>query len=267
MTFFPRVTFATLLTVLSLASAQAVTIDLRSGGGAGGGYGNALQFGSGGINVSVRAFAETGIEQPASSGYYRFESAEIWSWSTGLGVCNRAEGTANSGCDNNEHEVDTVGRDDLVVFFFDRPVNFRNLTVDPYDGPGSDPNDRDITYWIGNVLTLPDFTTRTFGTLNSLTGFSTGTLLSATSGYSPFTHILSGTGNVLLLSGNYLDRSCVNSDVSTANECEAWKVSNLNVDATIVVPPQSVVPLPGALWLFLSGLALLHTRRQSPAGL
>lgn len=239
--------------------ASAVTIDLRNAGGSGG-YGNGLGFNAGGIGLNVSAWAETGSTSLSKAGYYYFQSAQVWSWSTGIGICNRSEGLANNNCDNNEHEVDTVGYDDLIAFLFDRPVDFASLTVDPYDGSGSDPNDRDIIYWVGNVDAAPNLTSYTFSSLADLPGISPETWLQATSSYNPLTHSLSGTGNLLLVSGNYHDRNCRNADVTTNDECEAYKIANITVSAST-----SVVPVPAAAWLFGPALGLLSLARRRSA--
>ncbi len=250
----------TLALLLSAATttASAVTIDFTAAGGSGS-YGNNMVFSDGGITVTVSAWAETGSESPASSGYYLFQTAQIWSWSTGLGICNRNEGLANSSCDNNEHELDSVGRDDLMVFYFDQVVDFDALqvTVDPYDGSGSDPNDRDLRYWVSTVGAAPALGTYTFNTLAPT--FGTGFLSSASSSYNPFTHNLGGgsggalTGNLLLISGNYANRYCTNSNVSSDTECEAYKISSLTIQA---------IPVPGAVWFMGSALGLMAWVRR-----
>jgi hypothetical protein len=241
----------------SVSLASAATINFTNAGGSGS-YGNSLTFADSGISVTVSAWAETGSQTPANSGYYLFQTAQVWSWSTGLGICNRNEGTANNSCDNNEHELDSVGRDDLMVFYFDQVVNFANLqvTVDPYDGSGSDPNDRDVRYWVSTAGAAPSLGTFTFNTLSPT--FGTGFLSPASSSYNPITHNLAGggggtlTGNLLFISGNYLNRNCTNSNISGDSECEAYKITNLTV---------SMVPVPAALWMFGPALGAIGWAR------
>jgi|CXWL01.1.fsa_nt_gi hypothetical protein len=250
-TWLPAIGLA-LAGLINSNDASAVTISFLSGPANAGNWGNSLVFSNGGISVTASAYAETGTESPTSSGWYLFQTAQIYRWSTGLGICNRGEGLANSTCSNTSHEVDTVGRDDLLVFVFDQNVNFESITVDPFNTSGSDPNDRDITYWVGNLASMPALTTQTFDTLSAMPTF-TETLNPATSGFDPLTHTLTGTGNVLLVSGDYTNRNCKNADVTTNSECEAYKIRDLSVTA---------VPVPAAAWLFGSALALMGVARR-----
>jgi len=242
----------TLAGLTGASDASAVTISFLSGPPNAGNWGNSLTFSNGGVSVTASAFAETGAESPSSSGWYLFQTAQIYRWSTGLGVCNRNEGLASSTCSDSEHEVDTVSRDDLLLFVFNQTVTFQSITVDPYNSSGDDPNDRDITYWVGNLANLATLTTRTFDTLSNMTGF-TETLVPATSSFNPITHPLTGTGNVLLVSGDYTNRSCKNADVTSNSECEAYKIRDITV---------APVPVPAAVWLFGSAVGLLAVARR-----
>ncbi len=241
-------------------AADAAMIDLTGQGGNGGGFGNSLNFNQNGISLTVSAYGETGAEHPPGSLYYLFETAEVYSWNSGLGICNRHEGSAAGGCSTNEHEVDTVNRDDLLVFEFDQSVNFESITVDPFNGSGSDPNDRDIIYWVGQVSQPLHLTNETFATLSSITGIEDEIYSPVSSSYSPFTHSLTGTGNILLLSGNYYDLGCKNKNTSSGSECEAYKITNITVSAA---PPP--IPVPAAFWLFASGVSTLFWRQRKVA--
>jgi hypothetical protein len=249
----------TLASLLATGAASAATIDFSGAGGGAGGFGNTLQFSGGGITVDVFAWGETGALQtsvPAS--YYFFETAEVYSFDTGLGICDRFEGDMATGCDTNEREIDTVSRDDLLVLYFNQVVSFQNLqiTVDPWDGPGTDPNDRDVRYWISTVGAAPDLSTYSFNTLSPT--FGAGTLSSATSSYNAITHIIAGNaGNLLLLSGDFLTRNCVNNDVTFDTECEAWKLKSIMVNST------QVVPVPAAIWMLGAGLGILGWVRRA----
>lgn len=231
-----------------LASASVV-FDLRNEGTQGGplAFGNSLSFSAGGINVDVSAYAETGSSAPPGSPFYLFEEAQIASYSTGLGVCNREEANFAGGisaCINNGviHQVDNVSRDDLVVFEFDQVVSFENLTVDPFGQ-----FDRDISFWVGNSASLPDLLQETFDTLDDLAGFSNPTHLSASVSAAPFTHTLSGTGNILIISASRV----------LPHPEDRFKIAQISVQA---------VPVPAAAWLFGSaiiGLAGYRRKKMS----
>jgi len=220
---------------VALPASAGVVFDLTGTQGQTGSVGNTISFSSGGINVDISAYGETGHSQPSGSGFFVFEEAHIASYSTGLGVCNQEEIGATgsiSACINNGvlHQVDNVSRDDLVVLQFDQVVNFINLTVDPFQT-----HDRDISYWVGNSASLPDLLVETFDTLNDLTGFGNPLFESASASSAPFTHSLSGTGNILLISADYLK-----------DQDDRFKIADIKVEAA--------VPLPAGAWLFLSAL-------------
>jgi len=226
------------------------------------GHGNILTTTQSGITVTLRAYSESGLEDPVGSGLYRFRTAEVFSHSTGIGICNRDEGTMASGCTDDEWEIDTIDRDDLLLMTFDQVVNFESLFVDPFDGVNvPDPNDRDIIFWIGNYSTLPNMTSQTFDTLATLSAFDDDILVSATSSYDGTSMLLSGTGNALLLSGNWRNRFC-SGTATDDTACEAYHLSSINVS-----PATSPVPVPAAVWLFGSALAGLigFSRRKITA--
>jgi hypothetical protein len=262
-----RLSAAIAASSLGLAgTAGAVTIDF-SGSGNVGGYGNTLQFSAGGITVDAYAWADTGALQASTpTNWWYFQTAEVNSFPTGLGVCNRLEGLNGISCDTNEHEIDTAGtRDDLLVLHFDQLVNFENfeVTVDPWDGPGSDPNDRDVRYWIATVGGAPDLSTHSFNTLDGT--FGANTWSPATSSYNSYTHLLNvGTGalagNLLMITGNFANRSCTASNIEGDSECEAWKLKSV-----VVSPVDNVIPVPAAVWLLGSALGVLGWMRRRPS--
>ena len=102
---------------------------------------------------------------------------------------------------------------------------------------------------------MPALTTQNFATLGAMPTFSEA-FNPASSGFDPLTHILTGTGNVLLLSGDYINRSCKNADVTSNSECEAYKIRDITVTAA------TVIPIPAVVWLFGSALAVLGSARR-----
>ncbi len=251
--------------LLGAGAAQSLVIDFRNTLGPYGGFGNTLQYSSGGVTVDLYGWGETGALQTSTpSNFWFLQTAEIYSWGSGIGVCNRVEGSLASGaCSSNEHEIDTDGsRDDLLVLHFNQSVSFTNLevTVDTWEGPGDDPNDRDLRYWIATVPTAPDLSTFSFNTLSGT--FGTSYLSAATSSYNAFTHQLGGlsgplTGNLLILSGNWMNRNCTATNIEGDAECEAWKLKSIAIE-----PDTQVVPVPAAVWLFGSAVGLLGWLRR-----
>jgi hypothetical protein len=167
--------------------------------------------------------------------------------STGLGVCNRKEGSMSSCLNGNSlHEVDNVGQQDLVLFLFDSPQTIQSLTIEPYGDW-----DRDISFWVGNVATGMTLSGSTFAGLGAL-GFG-GQVNSLNSpGSSPLTISLGGhTGNALLIGGLYPadgtpDRFTIRSLVTSSGSV-------------------SVVPVPAAGWLLVSAFAVLAGIRRRQA--
>src|SRR4051812_10970796 len=110
---------------------------------AGSGYGNSISYLSGGVTVKATGWSITGQGNT-------FQSGQISSYSTGLGVCGRDEGT---NCPDPTHQVDNVGSYEFVLFQFSSAVDPLSITIDPY---GS--YDRDVTYYVGGSAGTIDLT-------------------------------------------------------------------------------------------------------------
>ncbi|MBT8140728.1 MAG: VPLPA-CTERM sorting domain-containing protein [Gammaproteobacteria bacterium] len=249
---------ATGMAIAAISSSSAfgaVTIDLKDQWSSSLGLGNSLSFSAGGIGVTVYGFGETG-----ANGW--LEPSEVQSFLSGIGSCNADEGPRggpNGDPDNNcvsgQHEVDTIGADELILFSFDQSVNLESITVDPFDqnpdGPDGDPNDRDINYWVGNGA-VPDLSSSALSDLDTL--FGAGTFIDGSESFDPITHLLSGSGNLLLVTGNYLSDNCV---ITGPGEiCDSWKIADVTVSA---------IPVPAAAWLFVSAIAGLAGIRKAKA--
>jgi hypothetical protein len=228
--------------------ARAVTLDFRTGGSSqaassGSGYGNGWTFNQAGTHVAVTGWGNTG-----TSGFGPvFEKGYVGRFSTGLGVCNRDEGSISKCIQGGLlHQVDNSGQQDLVLFRFDGPAVLQAITIDPYGEW-----DRDVSYWVGNLAPGVDLTGHNFSDLGTL-GFG-GQLNSLNSvGEGPLTINLGNViGNALLFGAHYP----INGSV------DRFKIRSLTAAAA------PVVPVPGALGLFLSGLAALAGARRfrSPA--
>ena len=124
-----------------LAQATSITWDFTGSGGSGN-FGNSRLFTQNGITVTATAWGYT-----AGTTDNGFETAALGQWSTGLGVCNQAEGY---GCGSPDHQVDNLGPDDWVLFQFNTPVDLLSVRIAPYGTW-----DTDVSYWVGNVNLPP----------------------------------------------------------------------------------------------------------------
>jgi PEP-CTERM motif len=122
-------------------------------------YGNTRTFTAGGVTVTASAWGYT-----YGSSDSAFENAALGRWSTGLGACNRSEG---SNCGSPNHQVDNVGVDDWILFTFSAAVDITSVRIDPWGT-----YDRDVSYYVGNVTTPLNLTGVTYAGLTAR-GFGT----------------------------------------------------------------------------------------------
>lgn len=200
-------------------------------------YGNKVTFYEG--TEKLRTFAWSNTAEAPVGG---FEPAFIRRFSTGLGVCNPDEGAINECVSGSiDHQVDNVSQQDVVLFLFESPQAMQFLTIDPWGLW-----DRDISFWVGTVSPSLTLTGATFSTLASL-GFSGQMNSYNAAGENPLTINL---GNLV---GNALLVGALNPADGTPDR---FKIRSL------VTGPAPIVPVPAAVWLFLSALGSLAGLRR-----
>lgn len=139
--FWGLVLMSTLSVGATTADAATLTFNLTSGNGSGNTAGRT--FTQGGVTVYATAWYTASSSTGAD-----FTSAFLQQYSTGLGVCNGAEGGSN--CGSPQHQVDNVSQRDYVLFLFSEAVEIDAVRVAPYGR-----QDTDASYWFGNVATVP----------------------------------------------------------------------------------------------------------------
>ncbi|MEO8443670.1 MAG: hypothetical protein ABI567_01560 [Gammaproteobacteria bacterium] len=220
--------------------ALASTWNLESGAtratGRGSSWGNQLTFTHSHQSLRVSAWSDTGSPEGT------FEAAYLGRFSTGLGVCNRGEGSIpaciNAGLD---HQVDNVSQQDLVLFLFDTPQTLLSLTIDPWGVW-----DRDVSFWVGNVSPTLSLGGATRATLAAL-GFGAQVDSFNSAGDDPLPVSLGGrVGNALLVSALF----------PADSSPDRFKIQ------TLVTSNATVVPAPAALWLLASALGSLAGLRR-----
>jgi len=242
--FLPLLLPVLLLLGLGLQPAGASTWNFASGGTSaetsGSSYGNRVTFSQGLESLGATAWSNTG-----NAPQYLFETAALGRFSTGLGVCNRDEGSVTA-CISGSllHQVDNLSQQDLVLFLFDSPEAMQSLTIDPFGVW-----DRDVSFWVGTVSPTVSLSGSTFGTLAAL-GFGPQVNSFNSAGEATLTIGLGGlVGNALLVGALH----------PADGTPDRFKIRSL-----VTTVPTSVVPVPAALWLFVSALgALAGVRRLS----
>lgn len=249
---FPLQSALVCVSLISLASqAATVTFNFDSGssglGLGGDGFGNSIQFSNSGLTVNVTGYGMTDNQGSLFFPDWRLDEAEVSQWQYGIGVCNQSEGSIdNNQCDtsfwNDEHQVDSAGKDDFIVLTFDQTVSMTSAVIDPYQI-----HDRDVSYWIGSVAEGFSLAGARESDITGLIGGSQIDTTASTSAAPLTLDLNAASGNILILKpgdNNWFDLE------------DYFKLSSITVETT-------EIPLPASLWLFASALlGLAHTNRQ-----
>jgi len=189
--------------------AGAATFDFTASGGttSGSGFGITRTYTDGTVRVVISAFGE-----PASGSNLQTANLGYHGSPYGLGVCNQTEGVS---CSSPNHQVDSFGSDDYVLFAFQAfngtswvAASFDTfaLTIGPHGDSYSDPSpdtcsgdcaDTDFTYYLKATTGAVNLS----GSTAAAQGFGSGILSAGvhTPSGTTVTRSLSGPASYLLV--------------------------------------------------------------------
>jgi hypothetical protein len=222
------------------ASADTITFDLNSalvaqGGTFGAGStGNTRTYTSGGITLTVSAWAYT-----FGSSDTALAPAALGKWTPGLGVCNNTED-----CEDPQHQVDNIGAEDWVLFQFSSPVDVTSVTIDP-----SGTWDRDVSYFLRNSMTALNLNGVTYAGLAGV-GFGGQQNDSASADDDLRMVLISGGLANGMLFGGFLG--------GTDDDDDRFKIRSLTATT-------ATVPEPATMLLLVAGSGVLHRLRRRAA--
>ena len=209
---------------LSAGTSHAASVNLNVG--VGGGFGNVLNlFDSEGTLVTVRAFSYANHGNLANI-------AQLQGFATGLGVSNQIEGLNSP---PGPHSTDNLISRDGILVEFELPVILGSATLTAWNPTGANTAtaDSDVTYWSGA------------GTLNT-PGDLNADLLGAGTNNDTFEIAHGSARSFGFAPGGTVDWLFISARVGQEND--GFKLQSLEY---------TVIPLPAAGWMGLSGLGVL----------
>ena len=168
----------------------------------------------------------------------------------GFGVCNSTEGTfaaCTSGGGNSPiRGLDNAGGQDWVLLLFSQPVNLSTFTIFPDVGDNSRDQDRDVTYFTGNVGAASNLQNQDYAYLTGTLGMTQWNVDAARAQTGLTVDITAQNGNTEVWGNAILIGASLTS----------------GADRFFLSGMTAVVPVPPAIWLFGSALAVLLGRRR-----
>jgi hypothetical protein len=230
--------------------ATTVSYDFTTGGvnSAPGVSGNTVTFtgSTPGYTVSLTSWTDGGVGTLSAATGHVISATNV----SGFGVCDSTEGTfaacIGDGGNAPMRGIDNLGGQNWVLLVFSQAVDLRTFTMFPDVGNGNKDQDRDVTYFTGFVSGASaiagrdySYLTGTLGLTQFNVGFGKGKTavtvdVMAQNGGTPI------MANAILIGGSLTG----------------------GADRAFLTGITTVVPVPAAVWLFVSAFGVLFGYRR-----
>jgi hypothetical protein len=161
----------------------------------------------------------------------------------GLGVCNSLE--TNCLAKENVRGITESNGKDWILIMFSSTVNLSDFTVAPDTGSKDKAQFRDVTYYTGSLTSSDDLLGKTYAELTGTLGLTENTVINGKS-------MANATVDINLEAGGEVWGNAILIGGTVGGAADRILLNGMT----------TVVPIPAAVWLFISGLGVLAGMRK-----